>query len=272
MQNPRKYDKIFLTVLKGMIALVENNTVQSVERTFALLELLCSEGALGVTELSGLSGLHKTTVYRLLSGLKSLGYVEKDPVTEKYSPTLKLLKLSSGLLSKVDMREYVRPYLAEIPKVTGETVHLVERSGSEIVYIDKFDSTLNSIRMVSRIGLSLPMVYTAVGKAILAHCADDEIKNIWDSTEIIKKTVNTITDFGKFMEEISAVRANGYALDREENEMGVCCVAAAIPDINGGYDYAFSVSAPASRMGEDKLVSTVRLVLETAKKIVELPH
>ena len=74
------------------------------------------------------------------------------------------------------------------------------------------------------------------------------------------------------MEEISAVRANGYAIDREENEMGVCCVAAAIPDINGGYDYAFSVSAPASRMGEDKLVSTVRLVLETAKKIVELPH
>lgn len=252
--------------------MAENNTVQSVGRTFALLELLSERGALGITELSLLSGLHKTTVYRLLSGLKSLGYAEKNPATEKYSLTLKLLKLTSGLLSSIDMRGYVRPYLEEIPKVTGETAHLVERSGSEIVYIDKFDSTRNSIRMVSRIGLSLPMVYTAVGKAILAHCGDSEIEKIWNSTEIIKKTANTITDFGNFMKEIEAVRQNGYALDMEENEEGVCCIAAALPDFYGEYSYAFSVSAPVSRMGGDIISRTVRLVLETAARISEFPH
>ena len=252
--------------------MAENNTVQSVGRTFALLELLSTRGALGITELSLLSGLHKTTVYRLLSALKALGYVEKNSETEKYFLTLKLLKLSSGLLSGIDMRGYVRPYLEEIPRVTGETVHLVERSGSEIVYIDKFDSTRNSIRMVSRIGLSLPMVYTAVGKSILAHCDDGEIERIWNSTEIIKKTSNTITDFGNFMKEILSVRQNGYAIDREGNEEGVCCIAAALPDFNGEYSYAFSVSAPVSRMGADKISQIERLVLETAGKIAEYPH
>lgn len=198
-----------------------------------------------------------------------LGYVRKKSSSEKYTLTLKFLKISSDSISKIDIRRYARPFLEEIPKLTGETVHLVERSSNEIIYIDKFESAQNSIRMVSRIGLSLPMIYTAVGKAIMARLDNAEIEKIWNTTDVLKKTDRTITDLKIFKQEIENVRKNGYASDREENEEGVCCVAAALPDLSGNYRYAFSVSAPATRMSEEKIREIGRLVIETGKKITE---
>ena len=245
----------------------EQSSVQSVERAFRIIELLCEKGELGITALAALSGLNKATVYRFLSTLCGLGYVRKRAANEKYTLTLKFLRLSADTLSKIDIRRYARRYLEQIPKITGETVHLVERNGNETVYIDKFESAVNSVRMVSRVGLSLPMVYTAVGKALMSHLDDEEIRKIWDSSDVCKKTGKTITDFGVFMEEIRKVRENGYAADREENEEGVCCVAAALPDVYGEYRYAFSVSAPSSRMSEEKIAEIGRLVTETAAKI-----
>lgn len=247
--------------------MTEQSPVQSVERTFALIELLCKNGESGITELASASGLNKTTVFRLLSTLVSLEYVIKNPLTEKYRLTLKFLKLSAGTLSKLDIRRYARRHLEKISALTGETVHLVERNGGEIIYIDKFESPKNSVRMVSRVGLSLPMVYTAVGKAIMARLEPEEVEKIWRSTEIVKKTDKTITDYRLFLKELETVRQNGYATDCEENENGVCCVAAAVCDVYGEYRYAFSVSAPASRMDAATIEKIGNTVINTAERI-----
>lgn len=247
--------------------MTEQSPVQSVERTFALIELLCKNGESGITELASASGLNKTTVFRLLSTLVSLEYVIKNPLTEKYRLTLKFLKLSAGTLSKLDIRRYARRHLEKISALTGETVHLVERNGGEIIYIDKFESPKNSVRMVSRVGLSLPMVYTAVGKAIMARLEPEEVEKIWRSTEIVKKTDKTITDYRLFLKELETVRKNGYATDCEENENGVCCVAAAVCDVYGEYRYAFSVSAPASRMDAATIEKIGNTLINTAERI-----
>lgn len=248
----------------------EQSAVQSVERTFTILELLCKNGNMGVTALSAASGLHKTTVYRLLSTMCSLGYVSKNPDTDEYFITLKFLKISSSVMAKSDIRKSAKPILERLSTITGETAHLVERSGNDIIYIDKFESNENSVRMVSRIGLSLPMVYTAVGKAIMSCLNDEDVYDIWHSTEVMPKTDKTITDFGIFTAEIERVRASGYAIDDEENETGVKCIGAAIPDVYGNYRYAFSVSAPVSRMTEEKTEFIVRSVLEAKNKIINL--
>lgn len=247
--------------------MTEQSPVQSVERTFALIELLCKNGESGITELASALGLNKTTVFRLLSTLVSLEYVVKNPLTEKYRLTLKFLKLSAGTLSKLDIRRYARRHLEKISALTGETVHLVERNGGEIIYIDKFESPKNSVRMVSRVGLSLPMVYTAVGKAIMARLEPEEVEKIWRSTEIVKKTDKTITDYRLFLKELETVRKNGYATDCEENENGVCCVAAAVCDVYGEYRYAFSVSAPASRMDAATIEKIGNTLINTAERI-----
>ncbi len=247
----------------------DRNCIQSVERVFNLIELLCENGQMGITELSNASGLHKTTIHRFINSLCVLGYAEKCEDNEKYRLTLKFLKISAAMLASTDIRKNARPVLERLPSLTGETVHLVERCGNDIVYIDKFESYTNSVRMVSRIGLSLPMIYTAVGKAILATLDDSEIKSIWDGTAIIAKTPKTITNFSVFMSEISKVRENGYAVDDEENELGVRCVAAAIPDIDGHCRYAFSVSAPISRMDKEKLTATAETVLKCKEEITK---
>lgn len=234
----------------------EKGMVQSVERTFLLIELLSQKREMSISELSQLSSLHKTTVFRLLNTLMSLGYVYQNDKTEQYGLTLKFLKISSSGLSRHDMRNEMKPILKSLSHKCGETVHLVERNGANVVYIDKFESNKNSVRMVSRIGMELGMTTTAVGKALLATASDAEIAEVWNKSEHIKKTEYTITDFDAFKAEIENVRNIGYAVDNEENELGVRCAAVALADAYGEYRYAVSVSAPINRM-DDKTISRI---------------
>lgn len=228
-------------------------TVQSIERCFTLLEQLASRGRLGVSELSRLTGLHKATVYRLLQTLLELQYV-RQAEDGRYELTLRLVRLSSELLEQKDLPRRMHPYLVRLAEETGETVHLVQREGSRIVYLDKVESDRNAVRMVSRVGMVRDMPCTAVGKAILAAWGAGEIQDFWKRNSPQPVTARTITDLGAFQHELEVIRQRGFAVDREENEVGVCCVAAALRDESGRYTYAFSISAPAERMPEERLM------------------
>lgn len=247
-----------------------SGSVQSVERTFALIELLSLKKEMSIKELSDKSGLHKTTVFRLLNTLAALGYVVQNSTTGHYRLTPRFLKISARLLENFDIREQVRPYLERLSKACGETVHLVERSGKNVVYIDKFEAPQSSIRMVSRIGMSLPMPNTAVGKAIMAELDPDEIKSVWESCDIKKHTENTITDFGTFTKEIENVRTNGYAVDNQENESGVFCIAATLPRVGDNPACAFSISAPVQRADAETVAKNIKLLQETKQLIREI--
>lgn len=243
----------------------ENKGIQSLERAFSIIEAMTDVTESGVTELARATGLNKTTVYRMLDTLVSLGYVSRDSRTEKYSLTLKFLKISSGQLAQYDIHKKMRPLLEEIASRSGETVHLVERQGEQVVYIDKCESTTNSVRMVSRIGMTLDVFTTAVGKAMLAHLSDREISRLWENCEHVKKTEYTITNINKYLKEIEDVRQKGFAVDDEENELDVRCVAVAIPDAYGEYRYAVSVSAPKSRTDNEALKSRADMLKELLK-------
>ncbi len=245
----------------------EQGSIQSVERVFAVIEEMCREEESSVTELSKRTGLNKTTVFRFLNTLLSLGYVTKNEKTEQYSLTLKFLRISSRKLDTYDIPKRMRPILERISKEFGETVHLVERNANKVVYIDKFESDTNSVRMVSRIGMSLDIFTTAVGKAMLAEMGDDDIKLLWESFPHKKKTSHTITVFEDFFEEIKNIRKCGFAVDNEENELEVRCVAIAIPDAYGEYRYAVSVSAPKNRMTDEKVERISEKLIYLADKV-----
>lgn len=245
----------------------QQSTVQSVERTFRLVELLSASKESSIKELSEKSGLHKSTVFRLLNTLMSLGYVVQNSATEQYGLSHKFLKISSKLLEHFDIRAQVRPYLEKLSASCGETVHLVERNGKNVVYIDKFEAPKSSIRMVSRIGMSLPLPFTAVGKAILAELDNSEVRSIWDKCDIKKRTEKTITEFDVLLKEIEKIKINGYAVDNEENELGVFCIAATLPKTGDNPMYAFSISAPIQRTNEEAVKRNVELLIETKKAI-----
>ena len=137
-------------------------------------------------------------------------------------------------------------------KSVNEVVHLIIREETDIVYIDKVEAN-NTISMASRIGKRNPMYCTATGKAILAFLPEEEIREVWNNSKVVKLTENTNTDFILFKKELQTIKNNGYAIDNEENEIGVKCVGAPIFNMCGDVVAAISVSGPVTRIKDDKI-------------------
>lgn len=245
------------------------NPIQVSDRLFGALELLAANGSMGLMEISNSLGLNKSTTHRILNSLVYLGYVRQNNRNEKYELSMKIVQLSNQFLEKQDLIQTVRPYLRKLMELTKETVHFVEREGNEVVYIDKVESFANSIQMISRIGSRLPMYCSGVGKAIAAELSQDEVAQIWKSSHIVQKTAKTITDYREFLDILKEVRNRGYAFDREENETGVMCIAASLKDYRKEARYAFSISAPVSRMQEERIETLVGYVVAVRKEIQE---
>lgn len=243
------------------------NPIQVADRLFLVLETLAETGPVVLADLCRNLDLNKSTVHRLLCSLIYMGYVKQDTETGKYSLSLKLLNLSNKLLSHMDILETVRPYLKKLSEETGETVHFVQLDGTEAVYIYKEESYQNSIRMVSKVGSRIPLYCSGVGKAMAADMEESQIRDIWAESNIQKLTPHTIVEYARFLEKIDWVREKGYALDDEENELGVRCIAVSIPDYKGNPKYAFSISAPVVRMSDKRIQDLSEIVLRTKKEI-----
>ncbi len=245
----------------------EKNPIQVADRLFHTLETLSYEGSMGLLELSKHLNLNKSTTHRILNSLIYMGYVKQDPDTTKYRLSFKICELSNQLLTKIDIVEIAKPFLREIVSEVNETIHLVQREGISASYIDKVESYSNTIRMASRVGHSIPLYCSGVGKALLADMSDDKIQDLWHQSDIHKITTHTIVNFQDFMNEIRNIRSLGYALDNEENELGVRCIAVSIPTYNEKSTYAISISAPIDRMDDERILDLSKKILATRKKL-----
>ena len=244
----------------------DKNPIQVADKLFLVLEALATDGPVSLTDLSKSLNLNKTTVHRVLNSLIYMGYVRQDTITSHYSLTLKIWEIANRLLNRLDIVSEVRPHLRELAAITGETVHLVQLDGIHAVYIEKVESE-NSVRLVSMVGKSIPLYCSGVGKALLADMPDETIRQIWNQSDRKKLTDHTITDFTAFMEEIQATRIRGYAMDNEENELGVRCIAASLKEPDGISRYAFSVSAPIHRMDEEHMKKIASYALSMKAKL-----
>jgi IclR family KDG regulon transcriptional repressor len=248
-----------------------NNLVQTIERASSILDILGqSPQGISIRELSTKIKLPKGTTHRLLSSLSYFGYVRQDSKTRNYLLGLKLVELGQLLLSQLDLRKEAEPFLRDLAERTKETVHLVFLDRNEIVYIDKVETDQNpsGLKMASRVGLRNPAHSSAVGKVLLAHFSEEELKNFINEKGIAKRTENTIVDPTQLKEHLKSVRAQGYAIDDEENEKGIRCVAAPIYNEVGKTVAAISISGPAFRITKKVIQESLRKeVMETAHKI-----
>ena len=247
----------------------DKNPIQVADRLFGALELLAENGDAGVMEVSTALGLNKSTAHRVLNSLIYMGYARQNEETGRYEPSLKVVDLANQVMKHVDIVQVVRPYLRKLMELTDETVHFVERDGTDAVYIDKVESYPNGIQMVSRIGSRIPLYCSGVGKAIAAELDEHEVEEIWNRSRILPLTPYTITDFEAFRWELSEIRERGYALDNEENENGVRCIAVSLKDYTGRVKYAFSISAPVSRMDNERIRQLAGYVLEIKDQVME---
>lgn len=230
------------------------NPVQSAERIFQVMEMLAENGEMGLMEISAALDLHKSTVHRLLMSLVYMGYAKQDETTQKYMLSYKIVNMAGKILDRMDILQVAKPYLERLSDLSGEAVHLVQREGNHILYIYKIEAKVGTIRMVSHVGMIHPMYCSGVGKAIMATLPECEVKQIWNESVIEKKTDKTVTDYDEMQKLLEEVRKNGYALDDEENEKGVRCIAACLHGYQNEVKYAFSISGPTSRMTRERVM------------------
>jgi DNA-binding IclR family transcriptional regulator len=247
---------------------IADNLVQSVDRAITILETLAKDkDGCRVTELASATGLHKSTVHRLLSTLMSRGYVEKCLGSENYKLGIRILLLGSSILDRMDLRNIAKPYIQELSNRTKEVVHLSILDDGEAVYIDKVESSDHSIRMYSQIGKRGPLHCTAVGKVLLADLRDSEVERIIGQKGMRKYTKSSIDNLNQLKEELSLIRERGYAFDEMEHEEGIRCVAAPIYDQSGKVIAAVSLSGPIIHVTHYRMPELTEQVLETAEEI-----
>ncbi len=246
---------------------MDNSTVQSVERVFSILEAL-SEYPKGISlgDLAETVSLHKSTVFRLLSTLGKMNYITKDTSNGKYKLTIRLFEIGSRALDGFDLLTVSRPYLEKLTALTNEVTHLVVPDEQWVVYLYK-QAPHNFSIMSSEIGMRNYMYCTGVGKSIMAAGSDEEVIRVWHNSEIIPYTPSTITSLASMQEEVKKIRRLGYAIDNEEHEPGIRCVAAAITDFSGRAIAAVSLAATVYRMPDERIQELAPLVISTAKNI-----
>ena len=246
---------------------MDDYTVKSVDKACFLLDVV-SEHPQGITitELAAEVDMYKSTVHRLLTTLMRRGYIEQETQTGKYKLGYRLLDLGMRLLSSIDLRKEAAPALRELASLSNEIVHLALMDRGEIVYIDKMESD-NTTRMHSRIGKRVPVHSTSLGKVILAYLPEGEAADIVRRYGMPSLTEHTISDPGEFERVLAETAKLGYAFDLEENELGVCCVAAPIFDHADQIVAACSVSGPSNRMTSARLGELVPIVKDCARTI-----
>lgn len=249
--------------------------IKSVFKTMKILECLSYERSLGITELTERVSTHlegipvdKSTVYRFLVSLMDLGFVYQDPQTEKYGLTLKLFEIGMSVLERLELWREAEPIVEEIARATGETVHLATLDGDEVVYLWKVESTRTlRVSMVSRVGRSAPAYCTGVGKILLAHLPRTRLDHILKKEKPVRYTDKTIVRRAHLERELSSIREKGYALDNEEHEIGVRCVAAPVRNNNSAVCGAVSVSVPTVRLPDEEIPRYRDIIVQAAGEI-----
>ncbi len=242
--------------------------IQSVTNAFDLLEEYRGEETeLGVTDLSKRLGLHKNNVFRLLATLESRGYMEQNKVTGNYRLGLRVLELGQVFIKHMGLVKMARPILEEISAKCNETAYLGVIRDDRVVYVDVVEAT-RPVRVVSRVGVGLPVYCSGVGKAQIAFESVDEVDRVLAEIPLKHYTENTLKDRAALMEQLEQVRAQGYALDDEEFDEGIRCVGVPVRDYTRRVIAGISLSGPAYRFTDQRLKEElIPLTVEAGRQL-----
>ncbi len=232
-----------------------------------LVDVIAKAKSIGLRELAAESGFPPSTVHRLLGILAGCHFVTQDAETKKYRLSLKFLELGAVVREDLDVIGVARPHMSALMEATSETVNLAFFDSAEVIYVDQISNSNSLLRMFTRMGARAPLHCTGVGKARLAAMSDDAVAEYWRSAKKERHTVNTIVDEQTLQRELQNIRRVGYAVDNEEMEIGVRCVASLIRQHRAGIVGAVSISGPSSRLTIENAPSLGTSVRDTALRI-----
>lgn len=237
--------------------------IQSLARGLKILELLSqSPNGVSITELADILGVDKGSASRLVATLARYGYAEKDVNTRRFTLGPQVVSLSRSLLTRLPLREAAKPYLRQMMEQTGECAHLAVPAQDRVLYIDQVESPA-TLRVNAQVGTLNPLHCTALGKALLAF------GKLEFSPALESFTPRTITDPETLRQHLDEVRHLGYAVDDEEFDPGVRCIAVPVFDFRGKVVGSIGISGPSSRVTLDRLPYLAATVVEIGKALSE---
>jgi IclR family KDG regulon transcriptional repressor len=241
--------------------------ITALHRGLRLLTLIGeAQRALAAGEIARLSNLHTSTVHRFLVNLESAGFLTREESSGKYQLGPACVTLGRAALDHLDFHRVSVPYLKELNRLTRETIHLTVRQDLHAVYLEKIES-LEPLRIFSQVGAAVPLHCTAVGKVLLAHTAQDELRTLLPRLTLTRCTPNSVSSLQELEAELNRVRRQGYATDLEEYENHIRCIAGPLWDHAGNIKAAFSISGPATRMTRARIRQLTPLVIKISQDV-----
>lgn len=225
-------------------AIPERPSIQVISRAAAILWALeKNPDGLSLGEIARLVGLPRSTVQRIVDALdrENLIIASSPGSGVRLGPAL----LALAAATRFEIAELLHPTLEAIAKETGESVDLAIAEQDKVVFVDQVAGT-HRLTAVSAIGVSFPLHCSANGKAVLAALDDGALGQLRKRMRLTRQTANTITSWPVLSEELARIRTTGVAVDREENSLGICAVAAAVRGPTGELA-AISIPVPTQR-------------------------
>ncbi len=246
---------------------ISNDKVQSLERAFCILDCFTIDHPeLGVREAARLAGLSSSTTGRLLAALKAAGVVSQNPATHAYSLGPRVLVWAGVYTHSIDVRSAALELMHELHRTTRETISLYILDGNDRICVERLESPQN-VRIVSRVGLRLPLYAGSAGKVLLAFLPPTRRDEILSSSNLVPLTSNTITDPAAIQAEVEKIRRQGYAVSYGEWLLDASGVAAPIFDHRGDVIAALTISGPSQRFTRDKVKEYTEKIVPVAGQI-----
>jgi DNA-binding IclR family transcriptional regulator len=243
-------------------------SLQAIDRVIAILKAIAG-GDTGINEVARRTGLSKGTVHRMLVALQGHRLVQQNQETRQYRLGLGLMELGARVIEQIDYGRIAHGHLKQLVDATSETAHLALMGDGKVYYAAKVEGS-RALRMPSHVGATNPLHCTAVGKVLLANAPDGLSETMLHKGPLACFTPRTITSASKLKSHLAMVLARGYAVDDEEREAGLRCIAAPVRNHTGKVVAAVSISGPVSRIGlsaERGQTDFIALVRSTAEAI-----
>lgn len=234
--------------------------LRSVDNALRLLSLLGEDGPVRVSEAAAALGTARSTAHRLLAMLEYHGFARQDVRTKAYTAGPALIRLGQSAVERLDLRGLARPVLERLSREVGETVHLVKLEGAAVLFLDSVESS-RGLRVGSRVGRVMPAHCTAGGKAILAQLSADDLHGLYRDGRLDAMTPRSLSSLEQLETELAAVRKRGFATNFGESEDDVAAVAVAVPVAGGVPMASITVSAPLTRIDEQRAARVAEAAL-----------
>ena len=241
--------------------------VQSLSRALKLLNALSYHPqGLSLSEVAHHVGLPNSTAHRLLTTLQNERFVRFEADRSAWLIGVQAFRVGSAFVRSRDLVTIARPYMRRLMEQSGETVNLAIADRNEVIYLAQVE-TQKMMRAIAGPGGRAAIHCSGVGKALLAHVDSDSREKTLSQIQFHRESPSTLVTAQDLRRDLEKTLQRGFAIDNEENAVGLRCVAAVVFDEHGGPLAALSVSGPTARLTDQRIPNLGQAVARIAAEV-----